>query len=72
MQTEVAEPNGEIDQARVVLNGGGDGTPFSLSKPTNGFPPRRYRVDLYLGKVEGAGEIIALYCFSVEAAEQKR
>lgn len=47
---KVAPPNYKIDEASLKLSGDGDGKgKFSLSKPNNGFPVGKYRVEIYLG-----------------------
>jgi hypothetical protein len=45
----VAPPNYKIDEAEVHFPVMTEGS-VSLSKPTNGFPAGKYRLDLYIGK----------------------
>ena len=45
----VAPPNYKIDEAEVRLPVMTEGS-MSLSKPTNGFPVGKYRLELYIGK----------------------
>ncbi len=43
------DPNFEIDRSRITLEGDQNLVNFSLTRPANGWPPGKYRVDLYLG-----------------------
>jgi hypothetical protein len=45
---DVAPANYKIDEATLKIPGNATGT-FSLSKPNNGFPIGKYRVEIYLG-----------------------
>jgi len=45
----VAPPNYKIDEATVNLDGDGAGS-FTLSKPNNGFPVGKYRLEIYIGE----------------------
>ncbi|MCI0526178.1 MAG: hypothetical protein L0Y56_01810, partial [Nitrospira sp.] len=49
VETQATEPNHEIDRSPIVMEKGWNVINFSLSKPNNGFPPGKYRVDLYFG-----------------------
>lgn len=46
---KAAPPNYKIDEATIKMAGDGKGS-FSLSKPNNGFPVGKYRVEIYLGE----------------------
>jgi len=46
---KVAPPNYKIDEATVNLDRNGAGS-FTLSKPNNGFPIGKYRLDIYIGE----------------------
>lgn len=48
VEAQATEPNFEIRQSSVVLEAGQDKVNYHL-KYDSGFPPGRYRVDLYLG-----------------------
>ena len=41
-------PNTHIDEAEVQAGGGRNDGTFNLSRPSAGWPPGRYRVELYL------------------------
>ena len=43
------DPNFEIDSSQIELEGDQNLINFSLARPANGWPPGKYRVDLYLG-----------------------
>jgi hypothetical protein len=43
-----APANYKIDEASIKMSGDGKGS-FSLSKPNNGFPVGKYRVEIFLG-----------------------
>jgi hypothetical protein len=58
---KAAPPNYKIDEATINLPSSGKGR-FSLSKPNNGFPPGKYRLEIYLGK-----EIARTLQFTVKA-----
>ncbi len=58
---KAAPPNYKIDEATISLAFGGKGR-FSLSKPNNGFPPGKYRLEIYLGK-----EIARTIPFTIKA-----
>ncbi len=45
-----APANTKIDEASLTANGEGFHGAFSLSRPDKGWPPGRYRVDIYLGE----------------------
>lgn len=42
-------PNFEIDRSQIALEGDQNLINFSLARPANGWPPGKYRVDLYMG-----------------------
>jgi hypothetical protein len=44
---KVAPPNYRIDEASIKMGGDGSGQ-FQLSKPNNGFPTGKYRVEIYI------------------------
>ncbi len=46
---KVAPPNYKIDEAAVKVIVANEGY-FSLSKPNNGFPAGKYRLEIYMGK----------------------
>lgn len=46
---EAAPANTKIDEASLVMEGESFSGSFSLSKPTNGWPVGKYRVDIYRG-----------------------
>jgi hypothetical protein len=49
VEAEGVSRNYEIDSARIALEGDQNVINFSLEKPAKGWPPGKYRVDLYLG-----------------------
>jgi hypothetical protein len=46
---KVAPPNYKIDEASLTVAVANQGS-FSLSKPNNGFPVGKYRLEIYFGK----------------------
>lgn len=48
-QTEVAAPNYRLDEASLTMGGSVTSGNFSFSRPTSGWPPGEYRVELYIG-----------------------
>jgi hypothetical protein len=46
---KVAPPNYKVDETTLNLPFANEGT-FALSKPNKGFPPGKYRLEIYLGK----------------------
>jgi hypothetical protein len=57
----VAPPNYKIDEATVSLTGDGAGS-FALSRPNNGFPVGKYRLEIYIG-----GELAMTVPFTIKA-----
>jgi hypothetical protein len=55
-------PNYKIDEAAVTLPSDGHGN-FSLTKPNSGFPPGKYRLEIYLGTT-----LAKTVAFTVKAA----
>jgi hypothetical protein len=49
VEVQGVNPNSEIDSSQVALEGEQNLINFSLGRPANGWPPGKYRVDLYLG-----------------------
>jgi len=45
---KVAPPNYKIDEATRAVPFANEGS-FSLSKPSDGFPPGKYRLEIYIG-----------------------
>jgi hypothetical protein len=49
VEAQGVDPNFEIDSSQIVLESDQTLINFSLARPANGWPPGKYRVDLYLG-----------------------
>jgi hypothetical protein len=49
VEAQGVDPNFEIDRSQIALEGDQNLINFSLARPNNGWPPGKYRVDLYLG-----------------------
>ena len=59
----IATPNYQIDTTEVVFQKDGEGTAhFSVSRPTKGWPPGNYKIDLYLD-----GDLLTSAPFSIVA-----
>lgn len=48
-RTDVAAPNYRLDEASLSMGGSITSGNFSFSRPTSGWPPGEYRVELYIG-----------------------
>lgn len=48
-RTDVAAPNYRLDEASLTMGGSITSGNFSFSRPTSGWPPGEYRVELYIG-----------------------
>jgi hypothetical protein len=54
-KTKVAPPNYKMDSAEVNVGALANSVDFNMSKPTKGWPPGDYRVDLFIdGKPAGS------------------
>ena len=63
-----AAPEGtKIDEATINADGDTDDGVFSLSKPTNGWPPGKYRIEIYVGD-----ELITTAKFTVNGEKAKK
>lgn len=62
---DAAPANTKIDETTLTLNGDMDDGNFSCSKPTKGWPPGKYHVDIYAND-----ELATTLKFTIEAAEK--
>ena len=58
---EAAPPNTSVDDRTLIADGDTDDGEFSVSKPTDGWPPGKYRVEIYVND-----QIAASMQFTVE------
>jgi hypothetical protein len=49
VEAQGVDPNFEIDRSQIALEGDQNLINFSLTRPANGWPPGKYRVDLFMG-----------------------
>jgi hypothetical protein len=64
---EAAEKHTKIDEKTITADGDTDDGVFSLSKPTKGWPPGKYRVEIYVGD-----DLVTTAKFSIAAAKSKK
>lgn len=62
--SDTAQPNTKVFE--TLLDMQGDDGEFDFSKPTNGWPLGKYRVDIYLNE-----ELVASAKFTVEPAKER-
>ena len=61
-KTDAAPANYKIDSTDLTAKAGMDEATFTLSKPNNGWPVGKYRLEIYLG-----GKLVKSMPFSVKA-----
>ncbi len=66
VEAQGVDPDFEIDRSQIALDGAQNLINFSLARPANGWPPGKYRVDLYLGD---SPEPVRSLSFNVALAE---
>lgn len=64
---DAADPNTQVDDRTLTANGDSDDGEFSVSKPTDGWPVGKYKVDLYVND-----ELATSIKFTVIAAKSMK
>ena len=64
---DAAPPNTKVLETRIDMEGDTQDGDFNFTKPTNGWPLGKYRVDVYLN-----GDLVTTAKFTVNAAAKKK
>ena len=64
---DAAPPNTKVLETRIDMEGDTQDGDFNFTKPTNGWPLGKYRVDVYLN-----GDLVTTAKFTVNATAKKK